>query len=71
MAKIPTHVRLYPNLITLILILHPPKNIRSKLNPNHPIILLILNQSIIGCKPMDTLWVQLIVSHQANYIHIH
>jgi hypothetical protein len=29
------------------------------------------NQPVIGWKHMETPWVQLIVSHQVNYIHIH
>jgi hypothetical protein len=50
MAKNPTHVHPYPNLITLISIPHPSKNIRRELNPIHPIILLTTNQPLIGWK---------------------
>jgi hypothetical protein len=71
MAKNPTQIHPYPNLVTLISIPHRPKNITRKLKPTHPIILLTPNQPVIGWKPMETLWVQLIVSHQANCIHIH
>jgi hypothetical protein len=70
-AKNPTHFYPYPNIITLIFIPHPPQNIRKKLNPTHPIILLTPRQPIIRWKPIETPWVQLIVSHQANCIHIH
>jgi hypothetical protein len=56
MAKHPTHSHSYPNLITLISIPHPPKNIRRKLNPTHPITLLTPNQPVIGWKPMENPW---------------
>jgi hypothetical protein len=46
----------YPNLITLISIPHPTKNNRRKLNPTHPITLLIPNQPTIGWKPMENPW---------------
>jgi hypothetical protein len=57
MAKNPIHSHPYPNLITLIFIPHPTKNIRRKLNPTHPITLLIPNQPVIGWKPMENPWV--------------
>jgi hypothetical protein len=41
MAKNPIHSHSYPNLITLIFIPHPTKNTGGKLNPTHPITLLI------------------------------
>jgi hypothetical protein len=57
MAKNPIHSHPYPNLITLISIPHPTKNTRGKLNPTHPITLLIPNQPVIGWKPMENPWV--------------
>jgi hypothetical protein len=57
MAKNPIHSHPYPNLITLISIPHPTKNTRRKLNPTHPITLLIPNQPVIGWKPMENPWV--------------
>jgi hypothetical protein len=42
-----------PNLVILTSVPHPPKNIRRKLNPIHPITLLTPNQSIIGWKTME------------------
>jgi hypothetical protein len=57
MAKNPIHSHPYPNLITLIFIPHPTKNTRRKLNPTHPITLLIPNQPVIGWKPMENPWV--------------
>jgi hypothetical protein len=56
MAKNPTHSHPYPNLVTSISIPHPPKHIRRKLNPTHPITLLTPNQPVIGWKPMENLW---------------
>jgi hypothetical protein len=57
MAKNPIHSHPYPNLITFISIPHPTKNTREKLNPTHPITLLIPNQPVIGWKPMENPWV--------------
>jgi hypothetical protein len=57
MAKNPIHSHPYPNLITLIFIPHPTKNTIGKLNPTHPITLLIPNQPVIGWKPMENPWV--------------
>jgi hypothetical protein len=56
MAKNPIHFYPYPNLITLISIPHPTKNNKRKLNPTHPITLLIPNQPVIGWKPMENPW---------------
>jgi hypothetical protein len=50
----------HPNLVTSTSIPQPPKNIRRKLNPTHPITLLIPNQSITGWKPMENPQVQLV-----------
>jgi hypothetical protein len=53
MAKNPIHSHPYPNLITLISISHPTKNTRGKLNPTHPITLLIPNQPV---RPCSAIW---------------
>jgi hypothetical protein len=52
MAKNLTHSHPYSNIIILISIPHPPQNIRRKLNPTHPIILLTPNQPVIEWKLM-------------------
>jgi hypothetical protein len=57
MAKSPIHSHPYPNLITLISIPHPTKNTIRKLNPTHPITILIPNQPVIGWKPKENPWV--------------
>jgi hypothetical protein len=54
MAKNPTHIHLYLNLIILIFISNPPKNIKRKLNSINRITLLTPNQSVIEWKPMES-----------------
>jgi hypothetical protein len=49
MAKNSIYSDPYPNLITLISIPHLTKNNRRKLNPTHPITLLIPNQPVKAC----------------------
>jgi hypothetical protein len=59
MAKNPIHSHPYPNLITLISIPHPTKNTRGKLNPTHPIALLIPNQPVRACSvSSQSMWIE-------------